>query len=143
MRNEAWPTFNPACVSDGNIHIATELQASIVCTNCVSLVTGREQLECVSRLGGHICSIMRICVLALHLVGLHGVPRRITECLHGKEQRSGCIAVGLGKREKRRPGVAKALKCSVRVARAVCQISHEALCHREDSTSATLGRGNG
>ena len=36
--------------------------------------------------------------------------RGVTECLHREEQRSGCIAVGLGKREKRWPGVTRTPK---------------------------------
>ena len=87
----------------------------------------REQLECDIRLRSHICSIVSICVAVVKLVGLHAMPRRIARCLHGKEQRSGCIAVGLGKRQKCWPGVAKAPRCSLRVARAMCHKSHSAV----------------
>ena len=53
---------------------------------------------------------MSTSVPTVQLVGLHGRHRGVTECLHREEQRSGCITVGLGKREKRWPGVTRTPK---------------------------------
>ena len=101
---------------------------------------GREQLEGVSRLRGHISSIMRISVPAVHLVGLNVLLRELTICLHREEQRGSCITVGLGQRKKRGPGVARSPKSRVRVVRVVRHASYGATCLAGDNAGSTLGR---
>jgi hypothetical protein len=105
MCDGAPQSLSHGIVSDGLIKIASELRASLVSTDSASQLPGREQLECVSRMRGHICSSMGIIVPAVKLIELHGVPSGIAVCLHGKQQRCGCIAVGLGKRKERWPRV--------------------------------------
>ena len=94
----------------------------------------------MNRLRGHISSIMSISVPAVQLVGLHGLLRDVTDCVHREEQRSRCITVGLGKRKKRGPGVARNPKSRVRVVRVVRHASYGATCLAGDNAGSTLGR---
>ena len=89
---------------------------------------------------GHISSIMSISVPAVHLVGLNGLLREWTICLHREEQRSSCITVGLGQRKKRGPGVARNPESRVRVVRVVRHASHGPSCQAGDNAGSTLGR---
>ena len=67
--------------------------------------TSRELLHGSHRLRGHVGGTMGVRVPTVQLLGLHGMLKSMTRRLHREKKRSGRVAVGLGKREKRGPGV--------------------------------------